>query len=309
MANKKTQNQTQIQDKNKRIEQLLSMVWDTESTARILAITSQILELDPNNVEALILKSDNTVNLQQKIEILERALKALKSPNASLREHPVIIDLAIHQRLAFLFMEDGDVDNSLKESDITIKLAEDTGTPDEYDYYSEIKTLRYRALIEKGEWQRILSLVMQDEDHTPGWAYARLVAAWALSPEPKAKNCVKFFWDALISGPDIPFYMLGFFDEPEDDEDDESIISDFDFAVLYYDVLSFSDYFHDWFSRGVVLFGLLSNRFEGKERDYMIDALDSLGGFNDYERMSKILVEGDDMAVIEAMAENKCLID
>ncbi|MBR0315400.1 MAG: hypothetical protein IJQ99_00835 [Synergistaceae bacterium] len=103
--------------------------------------------------------------------------------------------------------------------------------------------------------------------------------------------------------------MLGFFDEPEDDEDDESIISDFDFAVLYYDVLSFSDYFHDWFSRGVVLFGLLSNRFEGKERDYMIDALDSLGGFNDYERMSKILVEGDDMAVIEAMAANKCLID
>ena len=41
----------------------------------------------------------------------------------------------------------------------------------------------------------------------------------------------------------------------------------------------------------------------------MIDALDSLGGFHDYEKMSKILVEGDDMSVIEAMAANKCLLD
>ncbi len=41
----------------------------------------------------------------------------------------------------------------------------------------------------------------------------------------------------------------------------------------------------------------------------MIDALDSLGGFNDYEKMKAVLVEGDDMAVIEALAANKCLTD
>ncbi len=41
----------------------------------------------------------------------------------------------------------------------------------------------------------------------------------------------------------------------------------------------------------------------------MIDALDNLGGFDEYERMKNILVETEDSAVIEALTANKCLVN
>ena len=298
-----------IQDTQKRIEQLLEMAWDTESTARILAITSQILELDPNNIEALILKSDNTKDVYKRIEILNKALNSINTSKNLNDELKITYLLALNQRFSYMFLGIEEYDRALKCCETAIEITERfSSDPEEDENYEDMKSIRYRILIERNEWQRILSLTMKDEDHTPGWAYARLIAAWCLAPKPKEAACAKLFFDALISAPDVPFYMLGFFEEPDDNVDDE-VFDDFNFAMMYYDVISISDEFHDWFSRGVVLFGLLSNRFEGKEREYMIDALDSLGGFHDFERMSKILVEGDDMAVIEAMAANKCLID
>ena len=82
---------------------------------------------------------------------------------------------------------------------------------------------------------------------------------------------------------------------------------EFEFALMYYDAFSISDDFFNWFSRGAILFGLLSNRFDAKEREYMLDVIDTLGGYEEYEKMSKVLVEADDAAIIEALAANKCL--
>ena len=68
------------------------------------------------------------------------------------------------------------------------------------------------------------------------------------------------------------------------------------------------DEFYNWFSKGVILFGLLSGRFEDNEQDSMIDALDNLGGFDEYEKLKNILVETEDRAVIEALIANKSLM-
>lgn len=76
---------------------------------------------------------------------------------------------------------------------------------------------------------------------------------------------------------------------------------------MYYDVISVSDDLCNWFTRGAILFGLLTNRFDGREREYVLDVLDTLGGYEEYERMSSVVVEGDDRAVIEMLAANKCL--
>lgn len=299
----------QITNKTKRIEQLLSMAWSTESTARILAITGQILEIDPNNIEALIMRADNTKDTEERIKLLRRGIEALNTPeNFAQHENKILYTIALNQRLAYSLLMLGNYDEAYEACDMVIKFSEENYDTEEDENYENMKSLRYRLLIYREEWQKILALAMQDEDHTAGWAYAKLVSAWMLSPEPKQKVCANLFWTALMKGPDIPFYMLGFFEEPDENEDDE-IHNDFQFALLYYDVLSISDEFYNWFSRGVILFGLLSNRFEGREREYMIDALDSLGGFNDYEKMKAVLVEGDDMAVIEALAANKCLTD
>ena len=62
---KKTQNTNKD-----RITQLLTMAWSTSSPARELAIANQILELDADNIEALIMKADQTENQDIRLELL-----------------------------------------------------------------------------------------------------------------------------------------------------------------------------------------------------------------------------------------------
>ena len=174
----------------------------------------------------------------------------------------------------------------------------------------ELKSLWYRIMLELEEWQRVLAETMRDEERNLAWAYSRLVSAYMLAPDKERVKgvCANMFWDALILAPDVPFYMLGYLPEP-DETDGEEAQENFDFAVMYYDTISVSEEFLRWFTRGVILFGLLSQRFDEKEREYLLDVLDTLGGYEEYERMSSIILESDDAAIIEMLAANKCLGD
>ena len=277
------------------------MAMNSESEARTLAIVEQILELNPDQTEALILKADNTNQESKRVKILEHALKSVK--NISDPDEAQMLELLIYKRLEYTLYSIGKYDEALNAcmkileapEKIYNELEEDGGT----------KRLYYRLLIERHEWQRILTETMQDDsEHTPVWAYSRLIAAFMISHD--RKICSRMFWDALILSPEIPFYMLGYNPEPGDNESPEVYYA-FNFAVIYYDILSISDDFRDFFTRGVILFGLLSNRFDGRERDYMLDVLDALGGWDEYEKMSRILLENDDRAIIEALAAHKCL--
>ena len=300
-------------DKRARIDQLLSMAWNTNSTARALAIANQILEIDPDCIEAILLKADNITDNSQRIDLLLKVLSIfenLDKENAlSDFDERELFFLVVNQRLAYTFFIVGDHEKALSFCETAIKFAEEHEELDENEENnSDIKTLYYRILIERKEWRKILSETMRDDEHNLAWGYARLVAAWMTAPDKARKVCANMFWDVLMMAPDVPFYMLGYFEEPDDKAEPE-VHDEFGFALMYYDVLSVSDEFFNWFSRGVILFGLLSGRFDEKESDYMIDVLDSLGGYEEYQRMSEILVETEDSVVIETLAANKCLMD
>ena len=291
-----------------RINQLLEMAWNTKSKARTLAIVNQILELSPGNVDALVMKADNTDNSEARAKLLFRALEALENPENLAAEDKEIMRFVINQRLAFTFFYDNKFQEALVHCKAALNGAKDEDDEDLAAGRSAMKSLYYRLLIEFKAWQNILTETMRDEEHNLSWGYARLTAAWMLAPENKSRICAPMFWDVLMMGPDVPFYMLGYFPEPEEDEG-EKAHDEFDFALLYYDALSASEDFFKWFSRGTILFGLLSARFDEREREYMLDVLDTLGGWDEYEKMSSIIVEGDDEAVIEMLAANKCLAD
>lgn len=295
-------------NRKSRINQLLTMAWTTKSTARIIAIANQILELDPNNTEALIMKADNIDDANKRIELLRKALDSLDKPDSCNSEDRDFLRLVLNQRMAYTFFAVNNIDEALSFCEAALKCEAEQKDSDAVDDGGAMKALYYRILIERKDWPKILSETMKDEEHSLAWGYARLVAAWMMAPDNGRAVCANMFWDVLMLAPDVPFYMLGYFPEPEDDAEPESH-NDFDFAVMYYDVLSVSDYFFQWFSRGTILFGLLSNRFDEREREYMLDILDTLGGYEEYERMSYIIVEGDDEAVIEMLAANKCLAE
>ncbi|MBQ9432996.1 MAG: hypothetical protein IJU26_02155 [Synergistaceae bacterium] len=291
-----------------RIDQLLNMAWNTKSTARALAIISQILEIDPDNVDALVMKADNTQDAEARTKILIHALDALNKPeNLDIDERDILL-YVVNQRLAFTMFYANKFREAFTYCEAALNSDVPDDDPDAESSREDMKALYYRLLIEAKDWKRILAETMRDEEHSLAWGYSRLVAAWMLAPDNARRICAGMFWDVLMMGPDVPFYILGIFPEPDDDAA-QNAHEDFEFAVLYYDAVSVSDDFYRWFNRGAILFGLLSGRFEEREREYLLDVLDTLGGYEEYERMSKIIVEGDDEAVIEMLAANKCLAD
>ncbi|MBQ3446725.1 MAG: hypothetical protein IJG37_03675, partial [Synergistaceae bacterium] len=241
-----------------------------------------------DNPEALVILADCTEDTAEREDILTRALKYADDEE---------LVFSVNFRLAHTFFENNKFTESLNACESAMKAADD---PDDED---SVKPLYYRVLIELHEWQKILALTLRDETHGLAWGYSRLVAAWMTGGS--RALCASMFWDALILAPDVPFYMFGYYPEPDDDEDHD----DFDFAVMYYDIDSVSEDFEQWIMRGTILFGLLTNRFDGREREYVLGVLDALGGYEEYEKMSGILLEADDESVIEALAANKCLSD
>ena len=291
-----------------RIDQLLNMAWNTKSTARTLAIVNQILEIAPDNVDALVIKADNTQDSDERAEILLHALHALESPEITDAEEREILFYVVNQRLAFTYFYNNKFDEALSFCDAALKSEAVHLDPDAEESEEGLKALYYRLLIEREDWQKILAETMRDDDHSWAWGYSRLIAAWMLAQDNTRYVCAKMFWDVLAMAPDIPFYMLGYFAEPDDSATQEEH-DEFDFALMYYDAISVSDDFFNWFTRGTILFGLLSGRFEEREREYLLDVLDTLGGYEEYEKMSSLIVEGDDEAVIEMLAANKCLTE
>ncbi|MBQ7220362.1 MAG: hypothetical protein IJS28_05215 [Synergistaceae bacterium] len=292
-----------------RIDQLLNMAWNTKSTARTLAIVNQILEISPGNVDALVMKADNIQDADERAGILLRALQALTFSGGDYDpEDRDILLYVVNQRLAYTYFYANKFDEALRFCEAALKSGAVHDDPDAEASEEGMKSLHYRLLIERGDWQKIIAETMRDEEHSWAWGYSRMIAAWMLGSDNTRRVCASMFWDVLAMSPDIPFYMLGYFAEPDDGASQRSH-DEFDFALLYYDALSVSDDFFNWFTRGTILFGLLSGRFEEREREYLLDVLDTLGGYEEYERMSGLIVEGEDEAVIEMLAANKCLAE
>ena len=292
-----------------RINQLISMAYSTNSTARLLAITDQILELDPNNPDALLLKAIHTKRNDKKIELLKHSLESLNSPdNLNYNDREYLL-FQVNEGLALIYFMTEDYHESFRyciEAKKLLELHEEFEEMKDEDGYGYFRTIYYRVMIELQEWQKILAESMRDEEHNTSWAYSRLIAAFMLSSGEHGHIYANMFCDLLRISPEVPFYMLGYYDEPDDDAGLNSD-DDFNFALMFYDTLTISEEFRNWFNRGVILFGLLTNRFDAREHDYMIDALDVLGGYDEYEAMTAKILTHDDETVIEAMSANRCL--
>ena len=282
-------------------DELLDRAYESEDEAEVEALVERALELEPDNPEALLLRADLTDDDEERLSILTGALEAVRillkdmdvAPEEFAEDELGLVYLALLQRAAFTFFSVGEDEEAFHAAEELLRY--------DLDDNGASRNLYYRILVERGEWQRILDETERDVDHQLGWAYSRLAAAFMLGDRPAA---ARMFWDAVIMSPNVPFYMLGYFPEPEGESEAEE--EDFNFATLYADVWNASRDLLNWFSRGVILFGLLSGRF-GEEQDNMLEILNSLGGRAEYDKMSAVIMDSDDAAIIETLAAHHCL--
>jgi len=291
---------------NDYIYELLDRAYESDDAGEITELVERVLELSPDNPEALLLKSDLVEDDEERLLILERALKEARryledeglSGDGILEDTVGLTYLGLLQRAAFTFF-------ALERDDRSLELVEELLRYDHEDK-AMAKTLYYRILLEREEWGRVLEETMKETSRDLGWAYARVIASFMLSGVEDEKNGAnleklnKMLWAAVRMAPNVPFYMLGYIPDPVDESELEE--DDFHFGLLFENLWSVSLEMLNWFSKAVILFGLLSGRF-GEESGDMEEILLSLGGALDYEELARSLADApeDDETILNAL--------
>ncbi|MBP9028017.1 MAG: hypothetical protein KBF46_02120 [Aminivibrio sp.] len=260
-------------DALERIEELLDEAYSTDDTGEMERLAREVLELDENNVEALILLADTLEYSQEKIAVLEQARNALAeemenirlvSGESLLEDDSGMLYIAVMQRLGFALFSEG-------KNEEALAIAREI---DRYDPERETlgRTLLYRVLLEMGKDAEILEETLREKEASPAMAHSKAIASFRLSGA--GRTSYRALWEAFAAGPDIPFYILGYFDEPEDGTEEEE--EEYNFALLFEDIWSSENELIKWLTRGTILLGLTASLFPRETADKMLILADAL---------------------------------
>jgi tetratricopeptide (TPR) repeat protein len=290
------------------IYELLDRAYESDDADEVAELVERVLELAPDNPEALLLKADLIEDDEGRLPVLEQALEEARryieeeelSGDNILEGDMGLVYLGLLQRAAF-------TNFALENDDRSFELVKELLQYDHEDQ-AMAKTLYYRILLEREEWSNVLKETMKETARGLGWAYARMVASFMLSDvkgdknEAGLKKLNKMLWDAVRMAPNVPFYMLGYISDPVDESEMEE--DDFHFGLLFEDVWSASREMLNWFSKSIILFGLLSGRF-GEESGDMEEILATMNGASDYEELTRRLSgePEDDNSILDALVD------
>lgn len=256
-----------------RIEELLDEAYSTDNPEEMERLAREVLALDETNVEALILLADTMEYSKDKIVILEKARSALAedvqnirlvSGESLLEDDSGMLYIAVMQRLGFALFSEG-------ENDEAVAIAREI---DQYDPERETlgRTLLYRVLLEMGKDSEVLEEALRDEETSPAMAHSKAIASFRLSGA--GRTSCRALWEAFAAGPDIPFYILGYFDEPEGEP--EEVEEEYNFALLFEDIWSSENELIKWLTRGTILLGLTASLFPPETAEKMLVLADAL---------------------------------
>ena len=260
-----------MDEKDRIIEKLLEKAYESDDPEYVEKCARDVLRCDEENTDALVLLADALEDPADKIPLLQKAQslmeQAMERPPLSeeLDEENDAFYLSILQRLAFSFFSNDQSEEALDVVETALDLAPGQLLG---------KTLYYRILLDLKQYSTILEESLKEPEPFPAMLHSRAIALFKLSG--KGSRSDRAFWDAFASDPDIPFYILGYYGEPEDD--DEDAIERYHLAMLFEDAwLSEDDTeLANRLAGGTILLGLAADLFPPENTDQLFVLADAL---------------------------------
>jgi hypothetical protein len=252
--------------KKEEINSLLDQAYGSDDDEEIKALSMKVLGIDPDHPEGLLLLADMTEDAEQQVALLERALPRARRKfenshgDAGDEFHdsdPWLLYMGVMQRLGFALFPDGDLERVLD-------IAEDLVKNDPEDRTLG-KSLYYRCLLEMEKYGEILKKCLTDDNITPAMQHAKALSLFTL--EGPTDDSYSALWDVFKVGPDIPFFLLGYWPEP--DTEDEREEEDFNFSLLFEEAWSRNEETLNWLAKAAVLFGYFTNRLNERTLENM----------------------------------------
>lgn len=260
-------------DTTDRIEELLDQAYSTDDPEEMENLAREVLQLEEDNVEALILLADTLEYSEEKIGLLEKAqdLLAEEMEGIPLDSAESILDddygmlyVAVMQRLGFALLSEGRNEEALEMANKIIGFDPEEETLG--------KTLLYRVLLEMGRDKEVLEEALKDKNPGLVAAHSKAIASFRLSGP--TKGSYRALWEAFSYGPSVPFYILGYLEEPE--EEPEELTEDYNFGLLFEDIWSSDHELLNWMTRGAILLGLTAGLFPQEMTEKMMILADAL---------------------------------
>ena len=262
------------EEREEKCAALLDRAYASDDPEVAAELAKEVLKIDENDVEALLFLADAAEYSEEKISLLRRAKKELehgktgddlRNPEYFLEGEWGMVYAGVLQRLGFALFSEGHNEEALSTAREIMNVDPRQETL--------ARTLYYRILTDMGRDRDILEESLRDRSDNLARLHARAIASFRLSGADRTSY--RALWDAISASPDVPFYMLGYFEDPEEESGEEN--EEFNFALLFQDAWSETPDLLGWLARAAVLLGTAALLFSDEEMDKMLVLADSMG--------------------------------
>lgn len=272
------------------IEELLDRAYEAEEPEAVLRLARQILELDEENVDGLVLLADTTEDDDERLRALRHA-RTLLAPGGGetfdLQSEEASFYVAVLERLASVLLFEAPQE--------ALEVARELMLFDGDELLTLGRPLFYASLLRMERFDEVLERTAAEEKEQDGEltieaAYARALALFRSQGAGEAS--AEALLDALGMAPDLPFYLLDFWIEPAEEEDDEL------FQIAGFFGLAWIDDENSlaWLTRATLALGFLTDRLPEEILEEMKPLLE--------EAELWTLLEEEKAAIDEGLAEN-----
>lgn len=258
------------------LEELLEKLYAAEDVEAAESAAKKILVLDPENPEALFVLADVAEEPGNQAALLRRCVDETRKRLERARENEIdeLEDLLFEalRNLGWSYLLDDKAGDALAVSQELLAF-------EEWDP-AWGRGLRFGALLAERKFAEVLEEALAVGQGDSFAAHAKAVATLELAGP--GEDTYRAVWDAFKTAPDLPFFILEYWDAPGEDEED--FVEDYNAAMFLQLYWTESEDRIMVLSTATVFFGYLTDRLPEELQDEVLSNLREAPIFEKLER-------------------------